>query len=99
MVAVDLEAPAVDATRANAAANGVAIEARLADALLEQLPPAELVVANIALGAVTALAARIDAPRLVSSGYLAGDRPELEGYESQDRRELDGWAADLFTTG
>jgi ribosomal protein L11 methyltransferase len=93
---VDLEEPAVEATRANAAANGVAVDARLLDAFAGPLPGADLVVANIALAAVTALGARIAAPRLVTSGYLIADRPEPEGYEHRERRELDGWAADLF---
>ena len=93
---VDLEEPAVQATRANAAANGVAVDALLLDALVGPLPPAELVIANIALDAVSALGARITAPRLVTSGYLAADLPEPAGYEHRERRELDGWAADLF---
>jgi ribosomal protein L11 methyltransferase len=97
VIGVDLEAPAVEATRANAAANGVAVDARRLDALSDPLlPEAELVVANIALAAVTALGARIAAPRLVTSGYLAADRPDPAGYQHRERRELDGWAADLF---
>jgi ribosomal protein L11 methyltransferase len=96
VVGVDLEKPAVEATRANAAVNGVEVEARLLDALVECLPRTELVVANIALAAVTALGARIASPRLVTSGYLVSDRPEPAGYDHRERRELDGWAADLF---
>jgi ribosomal protein L11 methyltransferase len=96
VVGVDFEAPAVEATLSNAAANAVVVEARLLDALADPLPEAELVVANIALAAVNALGARLAAPRLVTSGYLAADRPEPAGYEHRDRRELDGWAADLF---
>ena len=76
--------------------NGVAVEARVVDALADPLPEAELVVANIALAAVTALGGRVAAPRLVTSGYLVADRPEPAGYEHRERRELDGWAADLF---
>ncbi len=96
VTAVDLEEPAVEATRANAVANGVAVDARLVDALVGPLPPVELVVANIALDVVSALGARIEAPRLVTSGYLAADLPEPAGYEHLERRELDGWAADIF---
>jgi ribosomal protein L11 methyltransferase len=94
---VDVEKPAVEATRVNAAANGVAVDARLCDALTGPLPAAG--VANIALDVVTALGARIEAPRLVTSGYLATDVPEPAGYRRLDRRELDGWAADLFARG
>jgi len=96
---VDIEAPSVEATLANAAVNGVAVEARVLDALADPLPEAELVVANIALAAVTALGSRIAAPRLVTSGYLVADRPEPAGYLHRDRRELEGWAADLFERG
>ena len=96
LTAVDLEEPAVEATRANAEANGVAVDARMLDALAEPLPASELVVANIALAAVTALGAKLEAARLVTSGYLAADRPEPAGYTHRTRRELDGWAADLF---
>ena len=99
VTAVDVEEPAVEATRENAAANGVAVDARVVDALVEPLPDAELVVANIALAAVTALGARAQTSRLVTSGYLVGDRPALRGYEHRERRELDGWAADLFERG
>jgi ribosomal protein L11 methyltransferase len=96
VIAVDREQPAVEATRANAAANGVAVDTRLADALLGPLPPAELVVANIALAEAKALGGCSSAPRLVTSGYLASDVPDPAGYERRQRRELEGWAADLF---
>ncbi len=93
---VDLEEPAVEATRMNAAGNGVAVDVRCVDALKVPLPRTELVVANIALDAVSELGARIAAPRLVTSGYLSADLPTPAGYERRERRELDGWAADLF---
>jgi ribosomal protein L11 methyltransferase len=96
IVAVDIEPPSVEATLANAAVNGVEVEAHVGDALADPLPEADLVVANIALAAVTALGSRVAAPQLVTSGYLVADRPEPVGYEHRDRRELDGWAADLF---
>jgi ribosomal protein L11 methyltransferase len=95
--AVDDDEPAVQATRSNAAANGVAVDARLLDALTDRLPIADVIVANIALDAVSALGERIAAPRLVTSGYLvADDLPAPLAYEHRERRERDGWAADLF---
>jgi ribosomal protein L11 methyltransferase len=93
---VDLAEPSVAATRANAAANGVRLEARLLDALVEPLPPADVVVANIALDAVSALAARVSPTWLVTSGYLARETPVLGGWDRVDRREDEGWAADVF---
>ena len=87
---------AVEATRENAAANGVAVDAVSTDATAESLPHADLAVANIALAAVEALARTLDSGRVITSGYLVADRPELAGYRRLERRELDGWAADLF---
>jgi hypothetical protein len=52
-------------------------------------------VANMTLEGVTALAPRLDCARLVTSGYLASDRPALRGFRGVDRREADGWSADL----
>jgi ribosomal protein L11 methyltransferase len=96
VVAVDVAEAAVEATRANAAANGVELEARLVDAGTRALPRAETVVTNVDLATVERVAGRIDAPRLVISGYLATDEPRPSGYARVDRRELDGWAAELF---
>jgi ribosomal protein L11 methyltransferase len=94
--AVDLEEAAVEATRANAAANDVQVEAVAADAFAEELPAAELAVANIALDVVERLLPRLPARRAVVSGYLERDRPEAGGWRAAGRRTLDGWAADLL---
>lgn len=95
--AVDVEEPSIEATRANAAANRVALEARRVEPD-DRLPPAETVVANISLDAVEALPARIGAVTVVTvvtSGYFASERPALAGYEHVARRTRDGWACDL----
>jgi ribosomal protein L11 methyltransferase len=92
--AVDNDPDAVDATRENAAANGVTVEARVADAFEDELPRADVAVANIAAEAVPWLGLR--APLVIVSGYLAGDEPRPPGYDHVERRRLDGWAADLF---
>jgi ribosomal protein L11 methyltransferase len=94
VLAVDVEEPSIEATRANAAANDVIVEARLV-AADERLPAAAVAVANISLDAVEALPARIDAATLVTSGYFASERPALDGYDHVDRRSRDGWACDL----
>jgi ribosomal protein L11 methyltransferase len=93
--AIDVEAAAVAATRANATRNGVAVEASPVDALGAPLPGADLALANIALAAVEALGGRLDAARVVTSGYLASEEPSLAGYRRVGRRELEGWAADV----
>jgi ribosomal protein L11 methyltransferase len=96
VTAVDVEEAAVEATRANAAANGVELDVQRLDALADVLPPAELVIANIALEAVEALGPKVDARRLVTSGYLQSDEPRFPERRRVARRRSEGWAADLF---
>jgi ribosomal protein L11 methyltransferase len=94
--AVDSDPVAVDAAERNAAANGVEIDVRAADALVAELPRVETALANVTLESVTAVAPRIRAGSLVSSGYLASERPALDDFRLVERREEEGWAADLF---
>ncbi|HLY94613.1 MAG TPA: 50S ribosomal protein L11 methyltransferase, partial [Gaiellaceae bacterium] len=49
VTAIDVDDAAVEATLANAQVNGVELVARRADALADELPQAEVVVANVAL--------------------------------------------------
>jgi ribosomal protein L11 methyltransferase len=93
VLGIDVEEAAVQATRANAAANAVVVEARLADGAEESLPAADVTVANISLADVQRL--RPDSGHVVTSGYLASEAAELAGYRRSLRREADGWAADL----
>jgi ribosomal protein L11 methyltransferase len=95
VVAVDIEQPSVAATQENAAANGVAVEARLV-APDAALPAVAIALANISLESVHALPQRIDAATLVTSGYFASEAPELDGYAHQARTTLDGWACDVY---
>jgi len=99
VVGLDFDPQAVEATQRNAAANGVAVEARLADLRSDDLPPADLVVANIAADAVTALSGKLGSGRAITSGYLVSDEPALAGYRRERRVEYDGWAADLHVRG
>jgi ribosomal protein L11 methyltransferase len=94
IVAVDVEPPAVEATRANATANGVELDARLIGEH-DPLPAADVVLANISLASVESLPARIDCTTLVTSGYLISETPVLPGFEHVVRRSLDGWACDI----
>ncbi len=96
VVALDDDPAAVEAARANARANGVDVQIRLADCLREPLPDTAVAVANIGATAVSPLASRVPAPRLIASGYLAADRIETPGRRSVERRELDEWAADVL---
>lgn len=95
VTAVDVEGPSVTATLENAAANGVAVDARLV-APDARLPGAPLVVANISLEAVQALPSRIDAATLLTSGYFAAEEPRLAGYAHERRTTVDGWACDVY---
>ena len=96
VVAVDADTAAVDATRANAAANGVAVEAYAADARSAALPPADVALVNVAFDVVAAVAPRLAVAHLVASGYLASDRPQPAEFRHVRRVEADGWAADLL---
>jgi ribosomal protein L11 methyltransferase len=95
VVGVDIEAPSIEATRENARANGVEVDARLVG-VADPLPPAAVAVANISLESVEALPPRLDASTLVTSGYLASEQPRLAGYRHIERRALEGWASDLY---
>jgi ribosomal protein L11 methyltransferase len=96
VTAIDQDHAAVEATLRNAAVNGVTLDCRRADALSEQLPSADVVVANISAEAVERLLPRLDARTVVTSGYLEGDLPESDGFARAGRRTQSGWAADVF---
>jgi len=93
--AVDLDPQAVEATDRNAVANRVAVDARIADAADSALPETANAVVNVAIDVDGRIAARLGAKRVITSGYLAAESPELPGYCCEDRREAEGWAADL----
>ena len=96
IVALDHDPSAVEATRRNAAANGLALECRLADALAGPLPSADVTVANISADVVERLAHSVASPTLVASGYLEQDLPALSGFRHERREVEGGWAADVF---
>jgi len=94
---IDVDEAAVEATRANARANGVEVQAQLCDAFVDELPPVDVALANVALDVVERILPRLACETAITSGYLARDRPEVEGWTHVGRREVDGWAADLLT--
>jgi ribosomal protein L11 methyltransferase len=93
--AVDVDPAAIEATERNASANGVRVEASLCDVLRDPLPELEVAIANLAFELFEALGPRLRSDTVVTSGYLASDRPRLAGFDTVERRELEGWAADL----
>jgi ribosomal protein L11 methyltransferase len=96
VVAIDRDEQAVEVARGNAAVNGVELAVELGDAERDPLPCADLAVANITLEAVEAVAPRLDVAWLVTSGYLASEKPALPRFRHVARREQEGWAADLW---
>jgi ribosomal protein L11 methyltransferase len=97
LTAVDVDAQAVTAARRNADVNGVTLTAHVADAVRDELPSAEVAVANVTRELVEAVAPRLDVARLVASGYLvSGPPPALPGFVHVDRVTEGGWAADTY---
>ena len=99
VVAIDHDQAAVDATARNADANGVELDLRRADALADDLPHADLVVANVSAAFARELAGRLQTRDLIASGYFEAEPPQLPGFAHRGRRAEDGWAADLFRAG
>ena len=90
VTAVDIDDVALETTRSNAAANGVAVE------VAAGLRPASLATLNIALDVVERLLPTLPVGRAITSGYLERDEPRVEGWHPLQRRTRDGWAADLL---
>jgi len=97
VVALDVDASAVDATRANALANRVSLEARVSDVTADEIPVADVAVANITESTLQSIVGRLRARWLVGSGYLASDGGDLPGFRRIRRASESGWAADLYT--
>ncbi|MDX6387775.1 MAG: ribosomal protein methyltransferase [Gaiellaceae bacterium] len=96
VIALDTEETAIEATLANAAINGVVIDARRVDVLTDELPGADTALANITWAAVQTLASRLESRRLLTSGYLPTEPTSLPGFEHVRRITRAGWAADHY---
>jgi ribosomal protein L11 methyltransferase len=100
VTAVDNELAALDATRANAAANGLTLDAIERLNLREQDPPAaDTVAANLVRPLLLPLAGRIQGRALILSGLLDGEVDEVVaafGRREQRRLSEGGWAAVLL---
>jgi len=105
--AVELDPAAVAAIRANADANGVAVDARQADLTATPAPWAPTVCANLTGPLLRELAASVErAPRrLLISGLLRDDADAVaaawavRGLREARRIEQDGWAGSLLVGG
>jgi ribosomal protein L11 methyltransferase len=96
VTALDVDPAAVDATERNAVVNGATLDVRELDATTDSIPTAGVVAANVSLPVVETLLERLDAPIVVTSGYLETDEPRLGRYVRHERRTLGGWAADVL---
>jgi ribosomal protein L11 methyltransferase len=100
VTAVDNERAALEATLANAAANGVALDRVERLNLREQAPPgAGTVAANLVRPLLLQLAGRIEADALILSGLLEHEADEVvTAFGRRERRRLaeGGWAAVLL---
>ena len=105
VTAVDYDDASVQAARANAAANGAAVDVRRLDVRTDPLPEAPTVAANLLSPLLIALAPRIGAARprhVIASGILtreAGDVAQAfaaSGLTVSARRERGEWAALLL---
>jgi ribosomal protein L11 methyltransferase len=94
--AFDHDEHAVEATRANAAANDVDVEAALADVLVDELPGSDVALANITRSTLEAVAPRLRSRWLISSGYLPTDASALDTFRHVRRVTRDSWAADVY---
>lgn len=103
--ALDHEQEAVLAARANAAANGVAIDVRRWDLHHDELPAAPAIAANLLRPLLLELAERIERPPrlLIASGLLIEQAGEVaaafaqrHGMRERDRHEEGEWAALLL---
>jgi ribosomal protein L11 methyltransferase len=101
VAAVDNEPAAVEATRENAGANGVAIDRVERLNLREEAPPAaRTVAANLVRPLLLGLAGRVDAESLIVSGLLDSEADEVAAAFGplRERRRLssEGWSAVLL---
>jgi ribosomal protein L11 methyltransferase len=94
--AVDIDPVAVEVTTSNAAVNGVELDAILLDGVADELPAAEVAVANVLIAPVEKILARLATRFAITSGYLADDHPSAPGWRHDGRAELDGWGADRY---
>jgi ribosomal protein L11 methyltransferase len=101
VLALDYDPAAVTATQENARRNGVRVEARRLDLRSEQVPEADLAVANVLAGPLIAWSGTQErfAPRLILSGILTSEADRVaaafaqRGLAPTRRRERGEWTA------
>jgi ribosomal protein L11 methyltransferase len=102
--ACDVERASVEATRAAAEANGIAVDVSRCDLRAAPGPWAPTVLANLVRPLLLDIASNLDRPpeRLIASGLVTGEVDEVAaafaGLTLAARRDGDGWSAILLTT-
>ncbi len=105
VTAIDHDGESVAAARENAAANGAAVDCRALDLVLDELPRAATVTANLLHPLLLELATRLTEPpaRLVASGLLRDQLDEVSaafarraGMRERARRHQGEWSALLL---
>ncbi len=101
IAAIDNDPVAIESTIDNLRRNDVdmLVRAFVCDALADDIPRADIVLANVLLEPLVRIAPKMTAPRLVLSGLLRSQVDdcvaayEAVGYVLRERRDRDGWAA------
>jgi ribosomal protein L11 methyltransferase len=104
VIAADFDPLSVEATRANAEVNGVALDVRRVDLRHDPIPAAPIVLANLLRPLLLDYAARLAEPptTLIASGLLVDEADVVaaafarHGLRERDRRERGEWAALLL---
>lgn len=105
VVAVDFDPLSIEATRANAAVNGVALDVARCDLRRDRVPVAPTVLANLLRPLLIEYAERLAEPpaTLIASGLLTHEADEIaaafapHGLRERARRERGEWAALLLS--
>ena len=105
VTAVDYDRLSVEATRENAAVNGVELDVARCDLRSDPVPAAPTVLANLLRPLLLDYAARLSEPprTLIASGLLIHEADEIaaafaaHGLHERDRRERGEWAALLLS--
>lgn len=101
VTAIDNDPVAIESTFDNLARNDVdgLVKAFVRDVLQDDIPAADVVLANVLVEPLVRIAPRMTAPRLVLSGLLRSQVDdcvaayEAAGYVLRERRDRDGWSA------
>lgn len=101
VTAIDNDPVAIESTFDNLRRNDVdgLVKAFVRDVLQDDIPTADVVLANVLLEPLVRIAPRMTAPRLVLSGLLRSQVDdcvaayEAAGYVLRERRDRDGWSA------